>query len=370
MTTMRKFLIAAGTLLAAIVFSLYEEVPYYWKAYRSHQHMVSSGELIEDIVREKRDFPDNLEEKLKLVPGIVSFATDRLKLENKKGSYHHYVNVGEVVAWNVVLAPEFGLEARRWCRDTWLHRIMSLFIGCFSYRGFPTKKEANAYASFWREKGYEVYVYPISAYSTRGYSSDPVTSSMLQKSKGRLAESIFHEFAHGTVSYKRDTAIDESFGNAVGEISTCIFLKETDPEEAKKFVTAKQSERIFIALLRQTRERLKSLYEKNGGVATGVYREEKEKIFDMLREEAHAAGLAIYKDWLENGLNNAKIAGISLYHSYIPAFLNLFVKTGRNMEEFYRKVREIFALPNPEEALRRLGASREREPCDFALATP
>ncbi|MDV7396596.1 aminopeptidase, partial [Arthrospira platensis SPKY1] len=62
-----------------------------------------------------------------------------------------------------------------------------------------------------------------------------------------------------------------------------------------------------------------------------------------------------YDRWFARDLNNAKLAGVSTYYHWVPAFVALFEQEERDFAAFYRTVEALGRLP-PAEREARLGA--------------
>lgn len=56
-------------------------------------------------------------------------------------------------------------------------------------------------------------------------------------------------------------------------------------------------------------------------------------------------GYGGYDDWFARDLNNAKLAGISTYYQWVPAFTALFARAGEDFAVFYRAVELIGQAP-------------------------
>lgn len=137
---------------------------------------------------------------------IRQFAIDELALPDNN-SYRSYVDVRRgSVTWAVFAAPEFSLTPRTWCFPV---------FGCVPYRGYFSKKSATESAAELQRQGLDVYVTGVTAYSTLGWSSDPLLSTMLTQDGTYLAGLVFHELAQQRVSVHNDSAFNEAFAVAV-----------------------------------------------------------------------------------------------------------------------------------------------------------
>ncbi|BCH15698.1 hypothetical protein MesoLjLa_25490 [Mesorhizobium sp. L-2-11] len=65
-----------------------------------------------------------------------------------------------------------------------------------SVPGYFSRKSATDSAVELQRQGLDVYVTGITAYSTLGWSSDPLLSTMFRQDDTYLASLVFHELAH------------------------------------------------------------------------------------------------------------------------------------------------------------------------------
>ena len=98
-----------------------------------------------------------------------------------------------------------------------------------------------------------------SAWSTLGFFSDPVFSSMLQKQKGELAELIFHELFHGTIYVSGQVDLNENLAEFIAEKATLVFFNSDKTNLSDyKMHKAKQNEISYFAT--SCLERLRQVY--------------------------------------------------------------------------------------------------------------
>jgi predicted aminopeptidase len=229
--------------------------------------------------------------------------------------------------------------------------------GCVRYRGYFRESAARDYASGLAAAGYDTYVGGSAAYSTLGWFDDPVFSSLIGFSNARLAGVIFHELAHQRLYIEDDTAFNEGFAMTVELEGVAAWVRSNaDAAEAAEYAVFRARQEDFVALVQQTHEQLKTLYESDA--TPGEKRRGKERIFAGMRSAYELmknswGGYDGYDAWFADGLNNAKLAAVSTYRDYVPWFRQLFRQTGGDFAAFYRAAAMIGALPK-EQRLERL----------------
>jgi len=284
--------------------------------------------------------------QLLLAGEIRDFASARLHLPDN-GSYLHYVETGrEAVTWNVVAAPEFDLEPRRWC---------FLFAGCVPYRGYFDPADADRLAAHLAGRGFDVTVSPALAYSTLGWFRDPLLDTMFRYREERLAGVMFHELAHQQLFVRGDTAFSESYASFMEDIGVDLWLEASGRADRLPAWRRRQEASLeFTALLRETRDELARLYASPAGPAR--LRAARAEAFDRLRDRYAALvrdrwrGEDYFGFWFEKGPNNASLALFDTYAGGTCAFAALYRAAGRDVAAFQALAAERATL---DEAARR-----------------
>ena len=91
------------------------------------------------------------------------------------------------------------------------------FHGQAPYKGFYERPDALAEAARLKKEGYDVIVRKVDAFSTLGFTKDPVYSFMKKYSPYELASTIIHEQTHATLWVKGQTDFNEELADFVGE---------------------------------------------------------------------------------------------------------------------------------------------------------
>ncbi|HEV7489385.1 MAG TPA: aminopeptidase [Rhodanobacteraceae bacterium] len=275
-----------------------------------------------------------------------TFASDRLLLP-RNPSYTTYVDLGRpYVTWNVFATPEFSVDPVTHCFP---------FAGCVAYVGFFDRSRAEQESKRLAENGDDTAIEGAAAYSTLGWFSDPIVSTMMRWSDDELDGVIFHELAHQLIYVEDDTAFNESFATfvqqeGVREWRASRGLPPPDLNESAH-------DDAFTALILDLRSRLSAVYVRES-TATEK-RAAKEREIDDFREryrrlrDSEWSGDTRYDGWLDGSINNARLVPFGLYDQWVPAFKLLFMQARGEWKDFYALVREL-AGQKKEERRRRL----------------
>ena len=170
-------------------------MPFYWQAIGGQLELLRKRTPIEELLADP-DLDPELRTSLGAVADIRRFAVRELGLPDND-SYTSYVDLDRpYVVWNVVAAEEFSTKPKRWCFP---------FAGCVSYRGFFDREDAERFRARLDKEGYDTFSGGSTAYSTLGYFSDPVLSTMLGGGEQYIASLLFHELAHQRLYIKDDS---------------------------------------------------------------------------------------------------------------------------------------------------------------------
>jgi len=335
--------LSAGVLLAAC--GALQTADYYWQGASGQIDVLSRAQPIDDVIAGSDDAA--LTRRLVRVQAIRTYASHELGLPDNL-SFTRYSDLGRpFVVWNVYAAPQLSLSPRQWCFPV---------AGCVNYRGYFSEDEARTEAARLARAGDDVYVSGVPAYSTLGYFNDPILSTFVRWPETELARLVFHELAHQIVYVKDDSVFNESFASAVEEVGVERWLKaEGNAQLDAQFARAQKQRALFRDLIRETRERLTSLYASDA--TDDAKHTEKTAALAAMKAAYEAAregvpGMAGYDRWFagyaNRGPNNASLASVALYTAQVPAFRALLAQEGHDLPRFYARVKEIAAEPRSE----------------------
>ena len=309
-------------LLAAALVAGCESLSYYSQAIGGHFQLLAAARPIDSWLADPAT-PADLKTHLETAQRIREFATQDLHLPDN-ASYTSYADVGRRYAvWNVFAAPQFSVEPKPECFP---------FTGCVAYRGFFSEQEASRYAEKLRKEGYDVYVGGVLAYSTLGWFDDPLLSTFIRYPEAQVARLVFHELAHQLVYAKNDTTFNESFAVAVEDEGVRRWLaSQHRTAELEAFRAGQERKRDFYARVKETRERLKTIYASH--LPREAMLEQKRGEFERLR--------AAFPGVVPAEPNNAFLVSVALYTELVPAFERLLAASGGSLDRFYARAREL-----------------------------
>ncbi|MCX7305594.1 MAG: aminopeptidase [Hyphomicrobiales bacterium] len=330
-------LIAASMMMSAVAGCT--SISYYVQSLQGHAEIMAARKSVAGLV-DNPATPEPLRARLEEASAIRQFATDSLGLPDNN-SYRSYVDVGrDYVTLAVFAAPEFSLAPMTWCVPVY---------GCVPYRGYFSKQGAVETATGLKAQGLDVHVSGVTAYSTLGWSSDPLLNTMLRQDDTYLAGLVFHELAHQRVYVNGDSAFNEAFAVAVETSGVKRWLRETGNLAGLRGYEAEiKRGNDFYALVAQARSDLAQIYD--GPASIQSKRTAKAAAIERLRtryritRDRRWGGYRGYDAWFDSPINNAKLAATTVYSDQVPAFLHLFDLCSGNYARFYAAVRRLGAL--------------------------
>src|ERR1700722_9176249 len=294
-----------------------------------------------DKVLKDPNTPQTLRDTLTEVSAARQFASRELKLPDNR-SYRTYADVHRsYVVWNVVAAPEFSVRPKQWCFP---------IAGCVAYRGYFSEKRARSFASDLSKRGFDVTLDGVPAYSTLGKFADPVLSTMLPYGPDELAAIIFHELAHQLLYVKNDTQFNEAFATTVENTGLERWLTlNGHADQIRRYRKDSTREREYIDMFAGTRAQLARLYAS--GLPVAQMRARKAETFAALAaeiedlEKRQGVKSSGYDAWINEGLNNARLASEANYYDCVPGFERLLAEQDNDLPRFYSAARKLTRLP-------------------------
>lgn len=320
-------------------------ISYYAQSVEGHVQIMAARKNVGRLIRDPST-PEALRAKLASASAIRRFATEELALPDNS-SYRSYVDIGRAdVTLAVFAAPQFSLTPITWCFPV---------FGCVPYRGYFSRKSAAESAAELRRQGLDVYVSGVTAYSTLGWFSDPLLSTMLRQDDTYIASLVFHELAHQKIYVNNDSAFNEAFAVAVETSGVRKWLRATgDRAGLRRYETNRKRQADFLGLIAKTRNELRQVYgspraPEQMAAAKAATIDRLRMRYRQMRHKSWA-GYRGYDAWFDAPINNAKLAATAVYGEQVPAFLHLFDLCSGDYPRFYAAVRRIADLHEPSRA--------------------
>jgi predicted aminopeptidase len=235
-------------------------------------------------------------------------------------------------------------------------------LGRLPYRGYYERPDADAEASRLRAQGYDVIVRPVDAFSTLGFTKDPVYSFMKGYSAFQIASLVIHEQTHATLFLKGQPDFNEEMASFVGDEGAFEWLKSTYGEGSPEYrgaVDEKADSDLFVSLLHGLSARLRIVYE--GGMPREEKLKQKAQIIEEFKRSltgpnAPQFRTPVYGKLGTITLNNAVLSLYSLYSDDIPLLRAWFEqRCNGSLKRFMGSMKELAARGDVKSQLRQGG---------------
>ena len=285
--------------------------------------LLNRGVRIEEVMTDDRTDP-SLRDLLGKIPHIRSFGEQQgLK---PTSNYREYVQLeGDAVVHVVTVS-----EALRFQPEVFRFPL----VGSFTYIGWFDRQDAEAFALPYRERGMDVDVRGAPAYSTLGWFSDPLLSSMIPRgSDGKilpdalpdLVNVFLHESVHATLYLNGQSTFNESLADFVADVLTERFFATQGPEERKMFERYQERRRRGVEL----RDRLASGFRE----LDTLYRSETPEAQKRVRKQEILEALQAATG-IRRTINNATLIQFKTYDSSDQGFRELLDRCHGDLRVF------------------------------------
>lgn len=260
MKTRNKILLGILAVLVVLIAFNYKLVRYGIEQGLGQLEMVRNAVPIDDLLADP-EYPDSLKQKLLLIKEIRRYAIDSLHLKDSKNYNAVYDLKGRPTAYVVQACEKYRIKKYLWKFPV---------VGKLPYKGFFDEEDAKKEAALLEKQGYDTRIAHPSGWSTMGWFTDPVLSSMLRRSEGELADLIIHELTHSTVFVKDNSELNENIADYVGENGAKRYLAskygDTSAVLFNYSAAITDNERMAMYFLRGA-HKLDSLYQSADFIA-------------------------------------------------------------------------------------------------------
>lgn len=291
-----------------------------------------SGARPVDQLLKASSTPADTREFLLLVQQIKTFAFSEVGLRDN-GNYGRYKELKRDHLVDVVSA----CDAVSFTPYMWKYP----FLGRLPYKGFYEKPDAEAEAARLKKEGWDVVTRPVDAFSTLGFTRDPLYSFMKNYPPFELASLIIHEQTHATLFVKGQPEFNEELAVFVGDEGAFEWLREKYGPQSKEYLEAVDQQAdwaTFIGLLHALSEELDAMYkgpqtrEEKLSRKAQIIGDFEKRLGGDLASGFHTAG---YQDLGKLRLNNAYLSLYSLYTDDVPLLRSYWERRcGSNLRTF------------------------------------
>lgn len=297
---------------------------------------------VDDVISDEKT-DQTTKKKLIFTKQILAYAKSQdLLVED---SYQKFVALdGPAVTYLVQAAKpdEFKLK-------TWWFPV----VGTVPYLGFFDPRDRDQYAKELEGDGLEVHRGAAIAFSSLGWFSDPIYSSMLREDDLELAHLYFHELTHKTAWVKGSVEFNENLAEFVGDQMTLKFFhtlgRESELETGRLRARDRDEFKIWLAALRLQLERY-FVDSKGKSVEDLVVGKKR-----LIEEAVQAKPKFVLEDYVgSRPWNTPRILGASLYSPDTALFRQAFDCAGEwTLGKFARAIKKVVDLAdNSEEGVR------------------
>ena len=297
-----------GRILLLACFSFFWSSCYLTKQGYKQLGLLASREPIDEALNDPKT-SDREKKKLKLTQNVLSFAKEQ-KL-NVGSAYQKFIRIrSEAVSYTVQAAMPTEIKLKTW----WFP-----FVGSVPYLGFFDQSDRANEAKILEEKGFEIHLGSVTAYSSLGWFADPVYSSMLRRSDAELAHLYFHELTHRTLWLKDGVEFNENLAEFMaGWLTDDFFNVQNRKTDLVDFKMAAEDYELFKDWLKELRQNLERSLESSKDQPKPRRIEEKNRVIALAVSKKPAFKLVDYVG--STTWNNARIFAAALYSPDTSAF--------------------------------------------------
>lgn len=312
--------------------------------------LLSHREPIEKVLQ-REDLKDETRHKLLLAQEAQRFAIEKMNLTLGK-NYQTYVELGRpYVTWIVTAAPIDRVEPYLWRFP---------IVGDVPYKGYFKRSRAEREAQRFNPKKYDTWVRGVSAYSTLGWFSDPILSSMLRGQDHHLVDLIIHESVHATLFIKNHADFNERLATYLGNYGTYLFYLEREGENSETLKQIKKEnndEILFSRFISKEIEDLKKWYEDQTSSNFTAKEEARRQRLSLIQERFEEAlrpqlQTEIYNYFSRIELNNAVLSSMGTYVQDLSDFEELMELKGGDVAAFIEFCKKYEDSENPSQELK------------------
>ncbi len=321
------------------------QVSYYYSIGK-HQALLLRSKVDVDQILNQTDIDMKTREYLELSKEVRIFAKENLQL-TVADNYSEFVQLPrKYVSYAVNASPKYELKNYLWSFP---------IVGNLPYKGYPYPEQAKKEAERLKQAGYDVYVRGVTAYSTLGWFSDPILSSMLLYEKHSFVDTLIHESVHATLYIKSEADFNERLASFIGTKGAELFYAQKNNQEAIKALRNEvYDKKIFSAFIKKELADLNQWYQEDlKKLPTEQWDSLKKSRLKSIQEKYKKLDLKgdSTSGFVNRELNNAILQLYSTYNENFDSLEMAYQKLGKKLDRLIALAKEIENEESPEEAL-------------------
>ncbi len=222
-------------------------------------------------------------------------------------------------------------------------------VGRVPYRAYFSLQDALAEQKKMEAAGMDTYLRPTAAFSTLGWFSDPILSTMLRADHVGLVETIVHELAHGHLFVSGRVRFNESYATFVGSVGAARFFCGRDGGGPDTVKCQRARDRwadqiLFSGFLDRLVEELETVYgdpqlspEEKVVLRKDVFQR---YVQEFLRDVQPALKASTFQTFVTMPLNNATLLARMRYYHRLAGFQELLEEHGGDLRGAVEALRQ------------------------------
>ncbi|RLB07345.1 MAG: hypothetical protein DRG50_03140 [Deltaproteobacteria bacterium] len=314
---------------------------------------------IQEVLGDK-GVKDRVKKRIRLVQEVKEFAHQKMGL-SLNGCYESFYRVkDDTLIYLVSACPKDSLRPYSWHFP---------IVGEVTYKGFFDKKDALKEIKRLQKRGLDTCLQRAIAFSTLGWLSDPIYSTILERHPVIIINTIIHELVHNNIFFKGKTEFNEQIASFIGEKGALMFIEEKFGVSSPYYQLAldlAKDEQLVASFLEELYDELKDLYSQQIPLQEKMRRRQqlfaqgKRKFADL----KSMLKTGCFMDLDREGFNNASIVAYKRYLITPDGLLQqVYEALNSNMKDFIKFLRSIRKEKAPHLYLERWLRERPRPTC-------
>ncbi|PKL76558.1 MAG: hypothetical protein CVV27_09640, partial [Candidatus Melainabacteria bacterium HGW-Melainabacteria-1] len=246
--------LAASTAIWAMLYP--DAAAYLMQSAKGQWQLLSQGEPVADLLAQP-DTPAELKRQLKLVAEVKAFAEGELGLKATR-NYETYLDLKR----DYLVMVLTGSPPLKMTSETWWFPI----VGTVPYKGYFDKTMGLADQKKLSARGLETHFRPSPAYSTLGWFTDPLLSTMLMYGDDYLVNTVIHESVHATHWISGEVTFNENMASFIGNQGALRFYLQKFGKDSKNYRDALDKladQERFAAFMNAVGKEMGKLYDSD-----------------------------------------------------------------------------------------------------------